>query len=294
MPMTPFHALYTARELSTYTRNADRLVAAYASSNIEVYPYQIAAAMFALRSPFLKGVVLADEGSLGKTYEALLVITQMWFEGKERILIIVPTPLLCLWTEILDHNFNVPFENAEFRMQNSIMDLYWLISFIDENALPDADSFDKRYFRKPENYGELTATASRYCSRTLRSHVERYVMIPRRIPVTADYGPTAAETKLVAMLDDYWKKLTKWFFAGKHGYSIDEETKTLRVGVQSQKVFTGAALRRREYSLADKTLSPASSIAKNIIGEIFGAGFLTPDASRSNHLSTPAKSDTTA
>ena len=50
MPTTPFHALCTARELSAYANGADRLAAAYASSDIEVYPYQIAAAMFALRS----------------------------------------------------------------------------------------------------------------------------------------------------------------------------------------------------------------------------------------------------
>lgn len=65
MPMSPFHAAYTARELSSYARNADGLVSAYASSDIEICPYQIAAAMFALRSHYLKGVVLADEDSLG-------------------------------------------------------------------------------------------------------------------------------------------------------------------------------------------------------------------------------------
>ena len=58
MPMSPFHALYTARELSSYARNADRLVTAYASSDIEIYPYQIAAATFALRSPYAS--VLSD------------------------------------------------------------------------------------------------------------------------------------------------------------------------------------------------------------------------------------------
>ena len=108
MLLSPFHAMFIARELSAY-RNADKLTAAYASSDIEVYPYQVAAALFALRSPYLKGVVLADEGSLGKTYEALLVISQLWYEGKERIIIIVPTPLLGQWVDILESGFSVPF-----------------------------------------------------------------------------------------------------------------------------------------------------------------------------------------
>lgn len=293
MPMSPFHALYTARELSSYASNAtgarlaDRLVPAYASSDIEVYPYQIAAALFALRSPYLKGVVLADEGSLGKTYEALLVITQLWFEGKERILLIVPTPLLHQWWGVLQNNFSVDFQihangdcsfdfkgvilttydfavqNAErisavtwdavvfeeahrlasrenkttvtlkeavgdaFKllltatpMQNSIMDLYGLIDFIDTGVLGDADAFYKRYFRKPENYGELTATASRYCFRTLRSQVDSYVKIPRRIPVTADYPQSAKEIRLAALMDDYLKKPDKLAFPKMDSYDL--------------------------------------------------------------------------
>ena len=106
MLMTPFHALYTARELLAYSP----LTAAYASTDIEIYPYQVAATMFAMRSPYLKGAVLADEGSLGKTYEALLIISQLYFEGRDRILIIVPTPLLGQWIEILENCFTVPFE----------------------------------------------------------------------------------------------------------------------------------------------------------------------------------------
>ena len=35
----------------------------------------------------------------------------------------------------------------------SIMDIYGLIHFIDESILPGADSFYKRYFRKPEKTG---------------------------------------------------------------------------------------------------------------------------------------------
>ncbi|HKL73829.1 MAG TPA: hypothetical protein VJ903_02940 [Clostridia bacterium] len=77
MALSPFHAYYKARQLSSYAIGNDRLLPVFASSDIEAYPYQIAAAMFALRSPYLKGAILCDEGSLGKTYEAMLVIAQM-------------------------------------------------------------------------------------------------------------------------------------------------------------------------------------------------------------------------
>lgn len=61
---TPFHSFVKARELE----NSDDLLAVYASSNMKVFPYQIAAAQFALRSPYLRGVFLCSEGSLGKSY----------------------------------------------------------------------------------------------------------------------------------------------------------------------------------------------------------------------------------
>ena len=286
--MTPFHALYAATELRKHTHGADRLLPALASANIEVYPFQIAAAMFALRSPYLKGVILADEGSLGKTYEALLVISQLWYEGKEKILLVVPTPLLCQWQGILDDCFSLPYvtlddrrpagsEIADFEppdavvlttydyaaanleaidavvwdaavfdeahrlskcyepdsraaklkvavkdaykllltaspMRNSIMDLYGLIYFIDERAFEEPDEFYKRYFRKPENYHELSNRASYYAFRTLRTQVENYAKIPRRLVVTADYALSKPEQQLAALLGEYLKKPNKTAF----------------------------------------------------------------------------------
>ncbi|GHU56974.1 hypothetical protein AGMMS49975_21450 [Clostridia bacterium] len=81
------------------------IIPAYMSSDVEVFLFQVATAMFALRSPYAEGAILADEGGLGKTYEALLIISQLWFEGKEHMLIVVPIPLLMQWADILEHHF---------------------------------------------------------------------------------------------------------------------------------------------------------------------------------------------
>jgi SNF2 family DNA or RNA helicase len=136
--MTQFHALLTAQDISNYVRTADRLVAAFASANIEVYPYQIAAAQFALRDEHIKGVILADEGGLGKTMETLLVLSQLWFEGKTRCLLIVPTPLLSQWTAVLECNFAVPYtvvsrENPDFEQDGIVLTTYEIAAdFADE------------------------------------------------------------------------------------------------------------------------------------------------------------------
>ena len=49
-------------------------------ASVDLNPHQIEAAMFALKSPISKGVILADEVGLGKTIEAGLVLCQYWAE----------------------------------------------------------------------------------------------------------------------------------------------------------------------------------------------------------------------
>ena len=53
--------------------------------------------MFALRRIPEGGCILADEVGLGKTIEAGLVVAQIMAEGAERVLIVVPKPLLGQW-----------------------------------------------------------------------------------------------------------------------------------------------------------------------------------------------------
>ena len=56
-------------------------------------PHQVDAALFALKSPLSKGVLLADEVGLGKTIEAGLVLSQRWAEHRRRMILIVPASL---------------------------------------------------------------------------------------------------------------------------------------------------------------------------------------------------------
>lgn len=109
MKQTPFHAYYTARILDSLS-GEDGFVPAFASSDIKIYPFQIAAANFALRSPYQKGVILCDEAGMGKSHEAMLVITQKWVESHSRILLVTPNAdLLMQWTEMIDRYYTIPY-----------------------------------------------------------------------------------------------------------------------------------------------------------------------------------------
>ena len=104
-----YQALIEAKRLETLAED-ENFLPVYASSNAKIYPYQIMAARFALRSDYLKGCILCDEASLGKTYEALLVACQMWYEGKSNILVVLPSNLLQQWFRKLDKDFpTVPY-----------------------------------------------------------------------------------------------------------------------------------------------------------------------------------------
>jgi len=287
MSSTPFHAYVTARRLAGLAKS-EALISVFASSSIGVYPYQIAAARFAMRSMYIKGCILCDEGSLGKTYEALLVAAQRWYEGKDRLLLVLPINLVGQWTSKLEDSFTLPYtlwnsgdeipesdgiiittydfavRNAEvigsktwdmiifdeadvlFKPENktvsalkaatvgafkllltptpitmSVMDIYGLIHFIDETVLPEADDFYKRYFRKPENYTELTSWVSQFAFRTLKSQVSQYVNFTERLPITIDYDLTPAERVLYAKVEAYLALSKKSAYPNMDSYELN-------------------------------------------------------------------------
>ena len=109
MQQTSFHVYYKARQLENLSDN-DRLVLVFDSSDLKIYPFQIAASAFVLRSPYLKGMILCDEAGLGKSHEAMLVIAQRWLEGQNRILLLIPNAdLIAQWTELIEKYYSIPY-----------------------------------------------------------------------------------------------------------------------------------------------------------------------------------------
>ena len=107
---TPYHTKYFAHELTRQGQpgGVDRLSMALFDACVDLNPHQIEAAMFVLRSPLSKGVVLADEVGLGKTIEAGLVLCQHWAERKRKLLVICPASLRKQWSLELLEKFHLP------------------------------------------------------------------------------------------------------------------------------------------------------------------------------------------
>lgn len=105
-----YQAKYFAHELQRSYANdhVGKLAGLLFDAQVEPKPHQIDAALFALQTPFLKGVILADEVGLGKTIEAGIVISQYWAERKRKILIIAPSSLRQQWSQELLEKFFLP------------------------------------------------------------------------------------------------------------------------------------------------------------------------------------------
>jgi len=107
---TPYHAKYFAYELTRHHSGdtVKKISSSLFDACVDLNPHQIDAALFALRSPFSKGVLLADEVGLGKTIEAGLLLCQFWAERKRRLLVICPASLRKQWSLELQEKFHLP------------------------------------------------------------------------------------------------------------------------------------------------------------------------------------------
>ncbi len=107
--MSVFLKKYLAEKITAkkMAGSLDRLSSVLAKSTIDLNPYQIHAALYAFNSPLSRGAILADEVGLGKTIEAGIIISQLWAEGKRRILIMAPASLRKQWQDELLAKFGL-------------------------------------------------------------------------------------------------------------------------------------------------------------------------------------------
>lgn len=93
-------------------------------------------------------------------------------------------------------------------LQNSLMELYGLVSLIDDYTFGDAKSFRAQYARLTGDgqFEELKHRLQPVCHRTLRRQVLEYIRYTNRIPITQEFVPSEAEQSLYDMVSEYLRR----------------------------------------------------------------------------------------
>lgn len=95
-------------------------------------------------------------------------------------------------------------------LQNSVLELYGLISLIDPYIFGDLKSFKSQFSRllDEENYDDLRSRLQPVCKRTLRRQVLEYINYTERIPIVQEYFPNEEEIKLYNWVSEYLQRPT--------------------------------------------------------------------------------------
>lgn len=108
-------------------------------------------------------------------------------------------------------------------LQNSLLELYGLVSIIDDHVFGDLKSFKANYARvsreqdiyenelglvepKQEMFVDLRSRLKPVCIRTLRRQVLEYINYTERKPITQDYIPTEEEIELYDGMSEYLQR----------------------------------------------------------------------------------------
>lgn len=143
-------------------------------------------------------------------------------------------------------------------LQNSLLELYGLVSFVDERVFGDLDSFKTQFgqLKDAASFDALKSRIQPICKRTLRRQVEAYVKYTRRIPMLEEFIPGAAETKLYHLVSEYLQRDSLFALPNSQRQLI---TLVLRKLLASSTFAIAGALetliKRLRQTLDDKTAS---------------------------------------
>ena len=93
-------------------------------------------------------------------------------------------------------------------LQNSLLELYGLVSVVDDRIFGDLKSFKEQFanlHNKP-TFDILKARLQPLCKRTLRRQVLPYVRYTKRLPMVQPFTPSESEDRLYHLVSDYLRR----------------------------------------------------------------------------------------
>jgi SNF2 family DNA or RNA helicase len=93
-------------------------------------------------------------------------------------------------------------------LQNSLLELYGLVSIIDDRVFGDLDSFRAQFSSQSRDtaFAGLRARLAPVCKRTLRRQVQPYVSYTARRAIVQEFTPSSEEKELSALVADYLRR----------------------------------------------------------------------------------------
>lgn len=93
-------------------------------------------------------------------------------------------------------------------LQNSLLELFGLVSFIDEYAFGDLRSFREQFSNLAHErmFHVLHDRLKPICHRTLRRQVTAYVSYTRRLPIVEEFTPEEGEDRLYQLVSEYLRR----------------------------------------------------------------------------------------
>lgn len=93
-------------------------------------------------------------------------------------------------------------------LQNSLLELFGLASFIDEHTFGDLKSFREQFANLNQDrvFETLKARLKPICHRTLRRQVTAYIPYTRRLPLVEEFTPEESEDRLYTLVSEYLRR----------------------------------------------------------------------------------------
>ena len=93
-------------------------------------------------------------------------------------------------------------------LQNSLLELYGLVSMIDDRVFGDIDSFRAQFTAQPREqaFAALRTRLGPVCKRTLRRQVQQYVSYTARRAIVEEFTPSSEERELSSLVADYLRR----------------------------------------------------------------------------------------
>jgi adenine-specific DNA-methyltransferase len=93
-------------------------------------------------------------------------------------------------------------------LQNSLLELFGLVSFIDEHTFGDLKSFREQFanLEQEQVFQTLKARLKPVCHRTLRRQVTAYIPYTKRLPLVEEFTPEESEDRLYQLVSEYLQR----------------------------------------------------------------------------------------